>query len=141
MKTIFSQLLAVVFIAAILATISWAVAPKPTPTRSEDPYAMSIDAIEKTYPHALWIDARSTEAFYKAHIPDAILLNEDEWETLLPGFLAKYSPGQPLIVYCDSQLCDASKQVAKRLRTEIGLDNVHTLEGGWQAWVRREATR
>lgn len=106
-------------------------APKPPP---RDEFALSVsDALQKP-PPVLWIDARSKALFEKDHIADAILLNEDAWEELLPQFLERYAPDQTIIVYCDSQWCDASRQVAKRLREEVGIQNVLTLEGGWQAW-------
>jgi rhodanese-related sulfurtransferase len=84
---------------------------------------------------SLWVDAR-TEAQYEAeHIPGAILLNEDRWGELLPAFLTTWSPEKQTVVYCSSQSCAASHEVARRLREEAGLKNVFVLHGGWETWL------
>ena len=102
-----------------------------------DENTLTLEAAEQLTAPVRWIDARGKSAYDENHIPNALLLNEDAWEQLLPNLLAVYSPDSVLIVYCDSSHCDASRQVAKRLRDEVGLKNVYTLEGGWQAWKAR----
>lgn len=82
----------------------------------------------------LWIDARSAAHFASDHIPGALPLNEDAWDELLPAVLQAWPTGRPAIVYCDSQACEASEDVAKRLR-EFGVAPVFVLKGGWQAWL------
>ena len=82
----------------------------------------------------LWVDARSEEAFANEHIADAINLNEDHWDDQLPELLAMWQPDLKIVVYCSSQTCQASHAVAERLRTEVGLENVAVLKGGWEAW-------
>ncbi|MCC7205586.1 MAG: rhodanese-like domain-containing protein [Phycisphaeraceae bacterium] len=86
----------------------------------------------------IWIDARSEAAYAQQHIPGAILLNEDQWDELFPAFFARWQPGLEVVVYCDSSLCDASYQVAERLRKDLHSDRVHVLHGGWQAWVNAQ---
>jgi rhodanese-related sulfurtransferase len=86
---------------------------------------------------ALWIDARPEEEFVRGHIPGAIPLNEDDWNTLLPPLLAVWSPGRKLVVYCSQKSCNASHAVAERLRNEAGLKNVYVLEGGWEEWQKQ----
>ena len=82
----------------------------------------------------LWIDARSAAHFAERHIPGALPLNEDAWDELLPAVLEAWPTGRPAIVYCDSRACEASEDVAKRLR-EFGVAPVFVLKGGWQAWL------
>jgi rhodanese-related sulfurtransferase len=87
--------------------------------------------------NALWIDARQAEAWAEAHIPGAILLNEDEWEALLPGFFEAWiDPDAPLIIYCDSRACGASHQIVDRLEREMGVTEAYVLHGGWETWTR-----
>jgi rhodanese-related sulfurtransferase len=86
----------------------------------------------------LWADARSSQAFATQHIPGAIHLTEEAWERLLSGFADVWRPGQPVVVYCDSQRCDTSRSVASRLMREFALKEVYTLQGGWEAWQRRQ---
>ena len=85
----------------------------------------------------LWIDARPEEEFARGHVPGAMLLNEDEWDVLLPALLTAWSPQRKLVVYCSRQSCDASHAVAERLRNEARLKNVFVLEGGWEEWEKR----
>jgi rhodanese-related sulfurtransferase len=84
---------------------------------------------------AMWIDARPDVEFEHEHIPGAIQLNEDRYNELLPQMLQGWSPEKKVVVYCSSQACGASREVARRLRNEAGLTNVFVLEGGWEAWL------
>ena len=84
--------------------------------------------------NAIWIDARPEEEFTREHIPGALLLNEDRWNELLPAMLAAWSPEKRVVVYCASESCGSSREVARRLRNDAQLKNVFVLEGGWEAW-------
>jgi rhodanese-related sulfurtransferase len=84
-----------------------------------------------------WVDARPRAKFDAGHAPDAVLLNEDEWNALIPAFLDKWDPDRPVVVYCDGGACDASHAVAKRLREDLQLENIWVLKGGWDAWQRK----
>lgn len=88
-----------------------------------------------TWPEKLWIDARTAEAYAEAHIPRALNLNEDAWDAQVPEVLMTWQPGVPVVVYCDSRTCDASHAVARRLREEMGLEEVYVLHGGWETWL------
>ncbi len=82
----------------------------------------------------LWVDARPDAQFEADHIPGAHLLNEDRWGELLPQFLGRWSPDRKTVVYCSSQSCAASHEVARRLREEAQLMEVYVLHGGWEAY-------
>jgi rhodanese-related sulfurtransferase len=86
--------------------------------------------------NAIWVDARPDEQFARDHIPGALSLNEDRWNELLPQFLVAWSPEKKIVVYCSSQSCNASREVAHRLRDEAQLKNVFVLEGGWEEWLK-----
>jgi rhodanese-related sulfurtransferase len=86
---------------------------------------------------AIWVDARPDDEFANDHVPGAISLNEDRWNELLPQFLAVWAPGKKIIVYCSSLSCNASREVARRLRKEAQLSDVFVLEGGWEAWLKK----
>ncbi|MCF3651241.1 rhodanese-like domain-containing protein [Synoicihabitans lomoniglobus] len=81
----------------------------------------------------LWIDARHRTAYADAHFPTAINLPVADWDAALPELLAHWTPSRPIIVYCSSASCDAADQVARRLRRELGAENVWVLHDGWQA--------
>ena len=84
----------------------------------------------------LWVDARDQEQFEKAHVPGAMRLEEDDWNTLLPPVLAAWSPERKVVVYCSRATCNLSHAVAERLRREVALKNVYVLQGGWEEWEK-----
>jgi rhodanese-related sulfurtransferase len=86
--------------------------------------------------NTIWVDARPDAEFEREHIPGAVLLNEDRWNKLLPQFLDSWSPEKRVVVYCSSQSCNASREVARRLRDEAQLKNVFVLQGGWEEWLK-----
>jgi rhodanese-related sulfurtransferase len=86
---------------------------------------------------AIWVDARPDDEFARDHVPGALSLNEDRWNELLPQVLATWSPGKRVVVYCSSLSCNASREVARRLRKEAQLSDVFVLEGGWEAWLKK----
>jgi rhodanese-related sulfurtransferase len=88
--------------------------------------------------NAIWVDARPDVEFEREHIPGAVLLNEDRWSELLPQFLVTWSPEKRVVVYCSSQSCNASREVARRLKDEAQLKNVFVLQGGWEEWLKKK---
>jgi rhodanese-related sulfurtransferase len=89
-------------------------------------------------PPVIWVDARPDDEYAAQHIPGAISLNEDHWDELLPKFMAVWQPDTRVVVYCNSQQCDASREVAARLRHEMQINNVFVLQGGWSAWLEAQ---
>lgn len=98
-----------------------------------EPGAVRLAEVVQWQPAPLWIDARSAEDFEQAHVPDAILLNEANFDAALGDLLAIWQPGTRIVVYCSTLSCGTSQAVAERLR-DAGLDDVHFLHGGWEAW-------
>ena len=88
----------------------------------------------------LWVDARSAKEYQRAHIPGAMLLNEDDWDDLLNPILDAWNSPRPVVVYCDDRQCQASHQVAGRLR-ESGVEPVYVLKGGWETWRKQRSQR
>lgn len=82
----------------------------------------------------LWIDARSEEEFASDQIPGAINIQLPDFERGLGTILQMWQSGVPIVVYCSSTSCEASREMARRL-TESGLKGVHYLHGGWESWV------
>ncbi|MEO0454378.1 MAG: rhodanese-like domain-containing protein [Verrucomicrobiota bacterium] len=118
---------------ACLATLTSLIVSKP------DGRKISIeDALG--YSNALWIDARSAEDFEKNHHEGAIHLNLSNWDRQLPEFLAQWELDQAVIIYCGSDDCQSSLQVAIRLQ-EAGVSPLHILHGGWEALQRIKANK
>jgi len=100
--------------------------------------SVNVDQARAWSKNAIWVDARPDEEFAQDHVPGALSLNEDRWNELLPQFLAAWSPGKKVVVYCSSLSCNASREVARRLRKEAQLPDVFVLEGGWEAWLKQK---
>jgi rhodanese-related sulfurtransferase len=99
---------------------------------------VSVEQARAWSDSAIWVDARPDEDFAHDHVPGAFSLNEDRWNALLPQFLAAWSPAKKVVVYCSSLNCNASREVARRLRDEAQLKNVFVLEGGWEEWLKKK---
>lgn len=108
------------------------------PWRSPVPASeiVSVQQAQAWGDSAIWVDARPDEEFARDHVPGAFSLNEDRWNGLLPQFLTAWSPDKKVVVYCSSLSCNASREIARRLRNEAQLKNVFVLEGGWEAWLK-----
>jgi rhodanese-related sulfurtransferase len=98
---------------------------------------VTVDQAKTWGETALWIDARPDEDFARDHVPGAFSLNEDRWNELLPQFLPNWSPDKKVVVYCSAESCNAARDVAKRLRDEAQLKSVFVLNGGWEAWMKK----
>jgi rhodanese-related sulfurtransferase len=110
--------------------ISWRSAVPPSESAT-------VDQARAWGENVIWVDARPDEEFARDHVPGAVSLNEDRWNELLPKFLAVWSPGKKIVVYCSSLSCNASREIAARLRKEAQIPDVFVLEGGWEAWVKK----
>ena len=97
---------------------------------------VNLDQAQSWGANAIWVDARPDNEFEQGHVPGAIPLNEDRWNELLPTLLAQWSLEKKIVVYCSSQSCNASREVARRLRDEAGLKEVFVLQGGWETWLK-----
>ena len=109
--------------------VSW-----QSPDRASE--MVNVDQAQSWGASAMWVDARPDNEFEQDHIPGAIPLNEDRWNELLPTLLAQWSLEKKIVVYCCSQSCNASREVARRLRDESGLKEVFVLRGGWEEWLK-----
>lgn len=98
---------------------------------------VSVDQARAWGEIVTWVDARPDEEFARDHVPGALPLNEDRWNELQPQFLAAWSPGKKVVVYCSAESCDLAREVAERLRKEAQIPDVFVLEGGWEAWVKK----
>lgn len=98
---------------------------------------VSVDQARAWGGNVIWVDARPDAEFARDHVPGAVSLNEDRWNELLPQFLAAWSPGKKVVVYCSTESCDLAREAAERLRKEAQIPEVFVLEGGWEAWLKK----
>ena len=86
----------------------------------------------------IWVDARPDEEFARDHVPGALSLNEDRWNELLPQFLAAWSPGKKVVVYCSAESCDLAREVARTIcAKKRNFLMCSCFEGGWEAWLKK----
>lgn len=79
----------------------------------------------------IWVDGRTIDLYEKAHYPDALHLDFNNWDTGLFAILEKWEPGMGIVVYCEGSGCESSRAIAERLRNELEMDAVYWLTGGW----------
>ncbi|MDZ4404862.1 rhodanese-like domain-containing protein [Prosthecobacter sp.] len=103
------------------------------PLRNDE---VSMQVIQERWKgDVLWIDARIQEQYDAAHIPGALLLNEQGFEQQLFNYLDGLQVNtKPIVVYCSAAKCDASRKVLERLKQMLPIENAFVLKGGWKAW-------
>ena len=133
MKNIFKQIVFICVCALFFSILSYFFHPRlpPSPFESEKK-TVTWNQIQSWRERILWVDARSQEEYGKEHIPGAILLNNNEWDGQIQAFLKAWQPGLRIVVYCSGEECQASQEVASRLR-QMELPAV-VLKGGWRLW-------
>ena len=97
---------------------------------------IALAAALRQQPPPLWIDARPAAEFEGEHIPGALWLDAENWTEQIPRVLEAWEPGRVAVVYCNTPLAQASREVAERLR-EFKLGTVYVLHGGWKAWKQK----
>lgn len=102
-----------------------------------DSALVTLAEVQKWGDSVLWLDARPDEEFEEGHIDGALQLNEDHWDEHLRTVLTAWAPERKVVVYCSRLTCQASHEVAERLRKEVGLTNVYVLGGGWEEWLEK----
>jgi rhodanese-related sulfurtransferase len=109
----------------------------PLPWAEPELAAGEIHLVDARALDVIWIDARSEAAYQSDHIPGAILLNEEHWESGILELMGTWlMQAKPIIVYCSSESCGTSKQIADRLREALPDAEIYSLKGGWDAWVQ-----
>lgn len=127
------QAVALAGLATLPAAGAWMIGPKPPAAVARQDGMIEPRRAADLAAIVLWVDARQRREFDQAHVPGALLLNEDEWDALLPAVLQQWTPDRQVVVYCDGGACQASREVAARLR-DAGLSPVSVLRGGWPEW-------
>lgn len=86
----------------------------------------------------LLVDARDEDQFQAKHIPGAVSLPARSYPEMLEFFAEEHGKTRTAVVYCGTEDCDLSTELALRLRDEIGFTDVRILDGGFLAWQRQQ---
>jgi len=85
---------------------------------------------------AVFVDARSYEAFIDGHIKDAVSIPKVQFIEFIDHFKTKYPPTTPVITYCSGRECNDSHELAQYLIGE-GYADVKVFIDGYQGWERK----
>jgi rhodanese-related sulfurtransferase len=130
----FRQFLILALLAVVPALVSGAIQLKWQKNEPLAPGEIRAEAVRLWKDQVVWVDARPRARYDTGHIDGAVLLNEDEWDALVPEFLNVWDPEKAVVVYCDGGGCEASHDVANRLRRDFAIETVYVLKGGYPAW-------
>lgn len=145
MKSAFLQSVLIVLLAGVAAALTYGFHPRApalylsqAPLREDE---VTLEQIQERWQgQVIWLDARSREVYEKGHIPEAHLLNEQDFSEQLLGVMdVLQTTDRPVIIYCDGEKCQASHTIRDKLLPIIALEHCYVLKGGWPAW--REANR
>jgi rhodanese-related sulfurtransferase len=84
----------------------------------------------------LLVDAREEEHYAARHIPGAVSLPVNAYPEMLEFFADEHGTTTTVVVYCGTEDCDMSTELAMRLRDEAGFGDIRILDGGFLAWQR-----
>jgi rhodanese-related sulfurtransferase len=133
---------AIIGLAGIGAGLTWWAKGPPDRSVPCEPALLKADQICLSRVMAdwrgavLWVDARSRAEWRRETVAGAVLWNLDEGEDMQAFEAAvamRIADGGPVVVFCASESCGVSSQVAERIRKlEMG-NEVKVLYGGWRA--------
>lgn len=98
-----------------------------------DPHGVEL-AQALQFDRVIWVDGRSESAYAAGHYPGALHIEEANWLDGVSLLLEQWDPEVVIVVYCDGDGCAASRQIAERIRTELGLEPAYWLRGGWESF-------
>ena len=107
----------------------------PLPGINPELEAGEIRMVDAKALNAIWVDAGGTKKIEERHIPEALLLDEDGWDTGLFELMNIWLiEPRPIIIYCENEGCGKSKRIAERLRESLPDAEIYSLKGGSAAW-------
>ncbi len=134
------QLLAVCSLSAAAAGGTFLVKGPPVRALACDPSTLKPDEIclFQVVEPVVWIDARERVRWQADGLPGSILWNPDKTENQLDfesaaAMKISETPGARVVVYCSTEACGVSRQIAGEV-LKLGLaSEVKVLRGGWDA--------
>ena len=99
--------------------------------------AISVDQAKLLFlsQKAVFIDARNPEAYVRGHIPGALNIPYNEFESVGEELFHDISPTAVIVTYCEGGGCKLGEKLAVLLHAK-GFKNVRVLSDGLEAWSR-----
>jgi rhodanese-related sulfurtransferase len=130
-----------------------AVAPTNLPGWNFLPPNSTAAATELRFPELKWpavktllaanqivlIDARLAETYALSRIPGAISLPAYSPVAELQAFAERFSRETRFVIYCNSESCDMSHELAAKLARQFGFTNLAIMPGGFAEYVIAES--
>ncbi len=85
---------------------------------------------------AVFVDARSYEAFIDGHIKGAVSIPTNQFFEFMDHFKTEYPSNTAVITYCSGRECNDGHELAQYLIGE-GYANVKVFIDGYQEWERK----
>lgn len=97
-----------------------------------------IDIAKQIYDafETVFVDARPADEYRTGHIEGALSLPVWESGTELDAFISRYTPDQPIVVYCWGGNCEDGHELAIML-ADLGFRDVSVMTGGLPLWAER----
>ena len=86
---------------------------------------------------ALFIDARSSGDYAKAHIKGAINLPDQQFDQWIDDFLLQFDPLTEMVTYCSGMDCSQAKDLAEKL-CQSGFEKTVYFPGGYDQWQKHK---
>jgi rhodanese-related sulfurtransferase len=83
---------------------------------------------------AVFVDARSADAYAEGHIPGAISLPVNDFDEKIPKFWERYPLQEEIVTYCSGRTCEDGHHLA-RLLEEVGYERVRVFIDGYPGWA------
>ncbi len=109
--------------------------PTPAMVKLDEYTYIDFDTAKEKYNmgDAIFIDARTEEEFNAGHIPGALNLSFEDFSEGKPEILEFLPEDIELLIYCDTDECKSSEQVARLLKS-YNYTNVKIVQSGWVNW-------
>lgn len=82
------------------------------------------------------VDVRSNERFESGHASGALSITPETYDSMLNQVRTCLRGAKRIVVYGEGTGSERAQQIARRLRKDLGSNQVFLLEGGWAAWPR-----
>ena len=82
------------------------------------------------------VDVRNNDRFESEHASGALSITPETYDSMLDQVRTSLRGAKRIVVYGEGTGSERAQQIARRLRKDLGSNQVFLLEGGWATWPR-----